>query len=411
MIVNFEKKLDTLAELVVSIGVNVGEGDEVVISSIIDSAPFARALAKKAYEKGAKDVTVFWSDEEISRIRYRGSSQETLEDIPAWLAQSRIEVAEKKKCYIAISSGDPLAYEGIDAEKIAGASRALRRACAPFHRASMVNDIRWCVCSGATVGWAKRVFPALSEKVALEKLWTMIFKAMRVDKADPVKAWEQHGKRLLKRCRHLNRAQFESFEIKNGKGTDLVVKMPKDYRFFGGFEKSTDGVTFAANMPTEEVFSAPLRTGVDGKLVATMPLSRNGKLVENFWFTFENGKVVDYGAEKGKEVLDAIFATDEGAKYLGEIALVPYNSAIRNLETLFYNTLFDENASCHFALGRAYAAVKGAEKMTESQQLAAGLNQSVEHVDFMVGSEDLSVVGNFKDGNREVIIRNGNFVI
>lgn len=409
--INFQQKLEKLAELVVRVGVNVGEGDEVVISSVIDSAEFVRALMKRAYECGAKDVTVFWSDNAADKIRFGAAAKETLADIPDWLAQSRNEIAEKKKCYISVASGDPLAFEGVDPEKVAAASRAMHNACAAFYRSSMVNDIRWCVCAGATPGWARRVFPELSAKLAVDKLWSLIFKAMRVDKKDPLKAWEQHGRKLARRCRHLNRCKFVSFEYKNGAGTDLTVEMPENYRFFGGFEKSSDGVTFAANMPTEEVFSAPLRTGVNGKLVATMPLSRNGSLVENFWFRFENGKVTDYGAEKGKEVLDSILASDEGANYLGEIAMVPYDSAIRSLNTLFYNTLFDENASCHFALGRAYAAVKGAEKMTSEQQLAAGLNQSVEHVDFMVGSSDLEIVGNFADGNREVIMRKGNFVI
>lgn len=411
MIAKFKEKLGRTAELVVRVGINVQRGDEVVIGADIGAAELVRALVARSYEAGARDVAVLWSDDVTARMRYEKADGAAIASVPEWLAAARNEAAEKKKCYIGVVSGDPFAFEGVDPERVAAASRAMHAACAPFYRASSVNDIRWCVCACATPAWAKRVYPALGEKQATEKLWQAIFRAMRVDRADPVKAWLQHGKKLEKRCRHLNRCRFVSLEYRSGAGTDLVAELPENYVFTGGFERCADGVTFAANMPTEEIFSAPLREGVNGKLVATMPLSHGGRVAENFWFRFEKGRVAEYGAEKGKEVLDGILAADEGAKYLGEIALVPYDSAIRGMNILFYNTLFDENASCHFALGRAYASVKGAEKMTEQEQLAAGLNQSAEHVDFMVGTEDLEIIGNFPDGNREVIMRKGNFVI
>ena len=322
----------------------------------------------------------------------------------------REAIVDNKACYIAIASEDPAAYSGLDAKKISDVSRATHTAYKKFYDASMTNGIKWCVMSVPNAAWAKKVFPDLSEKQAIQKLWDYIFKTMRLDKKDPVKAWATHQKKLEKRCRFLNRMQFDAFRYHNSIGTDVTVKMNKNYVFSGGAELSKDGCLFSANMPTEEVFSAPAMDGVNGRLVSALPLCENGEIIRNFTLTFENGRITDFSAEEGYETLKGIIETDEGSHRLGEIAMVGYDNPIRKLGVLFYNTLFDENASCHFAIGQAYASVKGADKMTEEEQLAVGLNQSAAHVDFMVGTEDLSIVG-IKNGVETPIFVNGDWAI
>lgn len=406
-----EDTLKKYANLVVRVGVNLQKGEELVINAGVESAFFVRYVAEKAYEAGAKCVTIFWSDEKLSRMKLIHEDLSVLTDIPNWLVESRNYVVEKKAAYIAILAEDPEIYEGIAPDKIAATTKARRQAYKRFYEASMSNEIRWSLVAIPNLAWAKKISPTLPDEVAVRYLWSLIFKTMRLDKEDSVKAWKDHQERLKKICAWLGKKKFTALKYKNSLGTDFTIGLPKGYLFTGGCEKGKDGIEFSANMPTEEVFSAPDKLTASGKVVASMPLFYNGNKIEHFYFVFKDGKVVEYDALIGKDILKGLIETDEGSSYLGEVALVEYNSPIQNLKTLFYNTLFDENASCHFALGKAYPCITGAENMTKEELLSLGLNESLEHVDFMIGTEDLSIIGIDKNGKETPVFINGNFAI
>ncbi|HRR89935.1 MAG TPA: aminopeptidase [Eubacteriales bacterium] len=408
---NLNEMLKKYAELVIKVGVNLQDKEELVINADVETAVFARMLAEAGYRGGAKCVDILWRDQLFKRMRAENEEIATLTDIPDWLIKSRDHIVDRKAAYIAIVSDDPEIFKGIAAEKPAAISKANSIAFKRFYDASMSNEIRWCLVAYPNTVWAKKISPNLTEKEAVDKLWELIFKTMRLDVSDSVKAWKKHQARLNKICDILTKKQFKTLRYKNSLGTDFSIGLPQGYFFSGGLEKSRGGVEFSANMPTEEVFTAPDRKTANGKVVASMPLFHNGNRIDKFGFTFENGKVVDFFAETGYDVLKALLDTDEGAKYLGEVALVQYDSPIQNLKTLFYNTLFDENASCHFALGKAYPCIEGSEKMTEAELAELGLNDSLEHVDFMVGTEDLSIIGIDAEGEKTVIFKDGNFAI
>ncbi|MDD4839357.1 MAG: aminopeptidase [Clostridia bacterium] len=406
-----EKMLKKYAELVIKVGVNLQESEELVINAGVDTAAFARLVAEAGYRAGAKRVTLLWRDELVNRMRALNEDTATLTDIPTWLIESKEYIVNKKAVYVAILADDPEIYSGVPTEKLSALSKASSIAFKKFYDASMCNDIRWSVVAIPNLAWAKKINPNLSDEEAVAKLWELIFKTMRLDIDDSVGAWKTHQARLNSINEWLTKKQFVTLKYKNSLGTDLSIGLPKNYYFAGGCEKSRDGIEFSANMPTEEVFTAPDKMTANGKVVASMPLFYNGNRIEDFGFTFENGKVVDYYAQTGFDVLKGLIETDEGSRYLGEVALVQYDSPIQNLKTLFYNTLFDENASCHLALGRAYPCVTDSEKMSKEELSAIGLNDSLEHVDFMVGTPDLSVVGIDKDGKETAIFVNGNFAI
>ncbi len=408
---DFEQKLAAFSELVVQYGINVQKDEEVSINSPIECAPFARKLAKYAYELGAKYVEVNYVDDEIAKLNYSCASTEELCDIRKWRKVKAKESVERKMSRISIYSEDPELLSGIDPHKIASVMKATSIAMKPMREATSNNTVKWCVISVPNVVWAKKLYPKKSEKAAMDKLWEDIFTAMRVNTDDPVKAWAEHTKKLQGRCDFLTKHQFKALKYANSIGTDFTVELPENHLFLGGSEKSKDGCVFIANMPTEEVFSAPLRTGAEGKLVSAMPLCHNGVLIEDFFMEFKQGRVVDFGAKKGYDTLKGIIETDEGSHYLGEVALVGYNNPIRNLDMLFLNTLFDENASCHFALGKGYPCVKGGDKMSAAELKKAGVNDSLTHVDFMIGTSDLSIVGIEKNGKQVQIMKDGDFVI
>lgn len=403
--------LKKYADLITRVGANVHCGDLVAINADINNAAFARLVQESAYEAGAKRVFMYWRDELSSKIKYTFESASDLADIPAWVADSRNYIAENHMAYISILSDDPDIFADVDPAKLISSSRSMRQACKKFYDASMINDIRWCLAAMPTPAWAKRVCPDLSEEEAVEALWQKIAKSMRLDTPDPVESWRKHLEEMAHHARALNSMDLVELHYTNSLGTDLTMGLPKGYHFVSAGEVATDGYAFIANMPTEEVFSAPHRLKVDGKVVASMPLIHNGSIVEDFGMTFKDGKVVDFYAAKGYDILKGIIDTDEGAARLGEVALVPHNSPISNMNTLFYNTLFDENASCHLALGRAYGScVAGGEAMSEEEKLAAGINCSAEHVDFMIGTPDLSIIGKDSSGREIPIFVNGNFV-
>lgn len=409
---DFFEKLSRFSELIVKIGVNLQKGEELFISSPIECAEVARSMAEVAYSSGAKDVMIIYGDEKYNKIRMTNTALNVLCDIPQWIVDMRESIVDKKACYIAISSQDPELFSDVDSKTMAEFSKATHQSFAKFFDASMSNHIKWCVASAPSPSWAKSIFPDNSTEDAIANLWELIFKSMRVYDADPVSAWHTHNQNLIEYCKVLNNANLVSLHYKNSIGTDFTVGLPKGYVFTGGAEVSTDGCPFTANMPTEEVFSAPHKYTANGTLVASMPLCHMGKLIKNFSLTFKNGKVTSFSAETGYDTLKGILDTDDGAKYLGEIALIGYDTPIQNLNTLFLNTLFDENASCHFALGKAYpTCVANTEALSEAELDKLGVNNSLEHVDFMVGTKDMDIVGTTADGKTMQIFKDGNFVI
>jgi len=407
---NKENLLKKYAKLAIYQGVNVQKNQTLVISSPIECAKFTRMLVEEAYIKGAKEVVVQWNDELTGKLKYKYSPMEVFETIPEWVKESRLSYAKEGACFLSISASDPELLKDVDPKKVATFRKASSIASREFSSRLMSNENAWSIVSIPTVGWAKKVFPNVSEDEAVEKLWDAIFKIVRVDSQDPVKAWEEHKNTLKKNMDFLNSKRFKSLHYTNSLGTDLIIELPEKHLWAGGAEFTQDGTEFIANMPTEEIFSMPKKTGVNGKVVSSMPLNYGGNLINNFSLTFKDGKVVDFSAEEGYETLKNLLDTDEGAKYLGEVALVPYNSPISNSNIIFFNTLYDENASCHLAFGKAYSlCIKDGEKMSEEELLKEGANDSLTHVDFMIGTKDLQITGTTYDNEKFDIFVNGNW--
>ena len=405
-------KLEEYANLVIKVGVNLQPEQELVINADVSDCEFARIIAKVAYQNKAKKVTIMWRDELFTKLRYENENLEMLVNIPQYQIEERNYSVEKKAAYLCILSEDPNLMKDINPKILAETSKAKNIAFQKFYDASMKNEIRWNLIAVPSVSWAKTIFPELSDDEAVNNLWNLIFKTMRLDKENPVEEWQNHISQLRIRSEFLNKANLKELHYKNSLGTDLIIGLPENYLFEGCGEKAMDGIPFVANMPTEEIFSAPHRLKVDGKVVASMPLIYNGTKIENFGFTFEKGRIIDFFAETGYDVLKNLIETDEGSHYLGEVALVQHNSPIRNLNTLFYNTLFDENASCHLAIGEAYpSCLKDGSKLSKKELFEIGLNDSLEHVDFMIGTEDLQIEGITADGKKIAIFKDGNFVI
>jgi len=407
---NFNNLLDKYANLCVKVGINVQKDQPLVINAPVEGAEFTRLLAKHAYEAGAKEVYVNWNDGDLTRMKYEYAPMEVFENFPKWYADCMEDYAEKGAGFISISAQDPYLLKGIDSKKIAAYNKSSSMGLKKFREYTM-NDINsWCVISIPTKKWAKRVFPDVSDDEAVEKLWDAIFKALRIYEEDPVEAWKKHIENIESKVKFLNEMNFKKLYYKSSNGTDLEVELPEGHIWAGGGGKNSKDVYFVANMPTEEVFTMPHKYGVNGIVYSTKPLNYGGNLINNFSLTFKDGKVVDFTAEEGYEILKDLLNLDEGAKRLGEVALVPYDSPISNSNIIFYNTLFDENASCHFALGKAYPTnIKGGPDMNEEELDKAGVNNSLTHEDFMVGTEDLSIVGETKDGKRVQIFENGNW--
>jgi len=403
-------KIEKYADLLVRVGINIQKDQTLIINSPIECAEFARTAAVKAYEAGAREVVMRWIDEKSTKIRYNMASEEVFEEFPKWAVEFFNGYADKDAAFLSISASDPELMKDVDPKRIGKQNKASSTALEYYRTRMMSNKNVWCVASIPTEAWAKKVFPEVTTEEAVDKLWDAIFKSVRVDQEDPVQAWRDHQVRLDEKLTFLNGNAFKAVKYKNALGTDVIVELPKGHIWFGGGDPAPQGHIFVANMPTEEIFTMPKADGVNGKIVSSMPLNYNGNLIENFSFTFKDGIVVDYDAEKGKDILKELLDTDEGAKRLGEVALVPYDSPISNQKILFYNTLFDENASCHFALGKAYpTCIKGGEDMSKDELLKAGANDSLEHVDFMVGTEDLEIIGIKEDGTEVKIFENGNF--
>lgn len=398
------------ASLAVNIGVNIQKDNILVISSPIETAEFARLITEEAYKSGAKDVIVHYGDQKLTKIKLENSSLETISNIPEWQAESYNYYARQESCFISISASDPDGLKGVPVEKIGASQKARTSALKEYFDNSMSNKCRWCVLSVPTLSWAKKVFPKVSDDEAMESLWDVIFKTVRVDTENPVNAWKKHNAYLEEKIKFMNNNNFKSVHLKSANGTDLNIELPEGHIWAGGSEGDVNGIPFNANIPTEEVFTLPKKTGVNGIVYSSKPLSYGGNLIDNFSITFKDGKAIDFTAETGYDVLKQMLESDEGAKYLGEVAFVPYNSPISNSKLIFFNTLFDENAACHLAFGRAYeSCVKDADKYSEEELEKIGVNNSVIHVDFMIGTSDLEITGINKNGEAIQIFSNGNW--
>ena len=402
--------LENYAKLCVKVGINIKEGQPLVINAPIEGLEFVRLLSKSAYELGASEVHVNWSDEILTKLKYKNSSMEVFENYPKWKADSLEDFAKRGAGFISISSDDPELLKEMDPKKVAAANKSASIALKEYRKYTM-NDINpWLVVSIATRSWAKSVFPELQEEKAVESLWNAIFEATRLDQKDPIKAWQEHMSNLTEKVDFLNSKKIKSLHYTSEKGTDLKVELPLDHIWAGGGAITSGGVPFAPNMPTEEVYTMPHKYGVDGVVYSTKPLNYGGNLIDEFKIIFEKGKVVDFSANVGENVLKDLFDIDEGAKHLGEVALVPFHSPISNSNIIFMNTLFDENASCHFAFGKAYPTnIQGGESMTDEELEAHNVNNSLTHVDFMVGDRTTSIVAETLDGKTLQIFKDGNW--
>ena len=404
---------EKLAKLAVRKGVNVQKDQPVVISACVRDAAFVRLLVKEAYEAGARYVEVNWNDVELTRLDYTYQSLETLQDVPQWLYDRRRTDNEAGACYLTVRSDAPGALDGLDPEKIHAASVAVSRKMRPLRNYTMNNEGQWCVLGLPSIEWAMKIFPDLPAQEAFDKLEEAIFAVSRVTAdGDPIAAWDEHDSNLMNYGRKLTDRQFTALHFTSGLGTDITVGLVKDHIWVGGGCFTPQGVYFDPNIPTEECFCMPEKTGTNGIVYASKPLSYQGRVIENFWLRFENGKVTDFGAEKEADTLRKLVEFDEGSCYLGEVALVPYDSPVSRSGILFFNTLYDENAACHLALGACYPEnLKGGTEMSEEELAAHGANNSMTHCDFMFGTADMDIDGILPDGTRVPVFRKGNYVI
>lgn len=407
-----EQYMKKLARLLVRKGADVQPGQLVVVNAELEHGPIVREIVQEAWRAGAKDVWVSWNDDVLSREFYLNASPEVIETIPAWKALQIEDAAKEGASFIRLDGEDPDGLSAVDPKRLMNRKTALRKATPIYRKGIDAGNLAWTIGAAPTKAWAKKMYPELSEDEAVDQLWEAIFAASRIDENDPEENWEKHDATFSKRMEILNQADLKALHYTSSNGTDLTVELPEGYLFAGGSFTMKDGRKIFCNIPTEEIFSAPKKTGVNGQLEAVMPLSVNGSLVDGFGFTFKDGKVVDFHADQGKEVLESLMETDEGSRYLGEVALVDKSSPIRTMGRIFYSTLFDENAACHFALGQSYGeTIENGLDMTEEELEEKGMNQSLIHVDFMVGADDLNIDGIRKDGSILPVFRGGTFVI
>lgn len=403
--------LEKYADLVLQKGVNIQKNQALVINAPIEGADFARIVARKAYELGAKDVHVSWADDELTLLKFQNATDEVLENFPEWRVNMQEYYAKDGAAFISIHATDPDLLSGVDGKRIAAANQAAGKALTTFQKILMNDEVTWSVISIPTEAWAKRIFPDQPEAEAVESLWEQIFKMVRVDQDDPIAAWEVHNATLKKAHETLNAKKYEKLILK-APGTNLEVGLPKGHIWAGGEAESAEGTIFNPNLPTEEVFTAPDKYNVNGTVSSTKPLNYGGTLIDEFTLTFKDGKVVDYAAKQGEEGLKHLLEADDGARRIGEIALVPHESPVSQTGLIFYNTLFDENASCHIALGKAYPTnLEGGAAMDLDELDKSGLNDSIIHVDFMVGSEAMDIDGVTADGTIEPLFRKGTWAI
>lgn len=400
--------LRSYARLIVSTGVHVQKGQDVLVYADLDQPEFVQMVVEEAYKAKAREVTVYWNYQPLQKIHVRHQSVKVLGEVKEWEKARQQHYVDTLPCRIILLSEDPDGLKGVNMEKVSKANQLSYPILKPYYD-QRDNKQQWCIAAVPGVAWAKKVFPGLSRGQAVEKLWEAILFTSRVTE-DPEGAWAAHNADLKARCDYLNSLGITSLHYTADNGTDLTVGMIPEAVFRGGGDTSLQGIYFNPNIPTEECFISPMRGKAEGVVYATKPLSYNGQLIENFWFRFENGKVVQVGAEKGEALLNTMISMDEGAAYLGECALVPQKSPIAESGILFYNTLFDENAACHLALGAGFAdTIDGFESKTLEQCRELGINDSMIHEDFMIGCDSMRIEALCRDGSTVRIFEKGNW--
>ncbi|MGN6487841.1 MAG: aminopeptidase [Devosia sp.] len=400
-------KLDRLAEVAIKVGLQLQPGQDLVLTAPVAALPLVRRIAAHAYKAGACFVQPIFSDEEITLARYRNAGPDSFDRAPAWLFDGMAKAFGNNAARMAISGDNPMMLSKEDPDKVARANRATSMAYRPALEKITGFDINWNIVSYPNPSWARQVFPDDDEDTAVHKLAEAIFAASRVDVDDPIAAWKAHNADLKARWTWLNGHQFSALHY-TGPGTDLTIGLADEHRWKGGASEAKNGITCNPNIPTEEVFTTPHKDRVEGYVRSTKPLSHNGTLIEDIEVRFEAGRIVSAKASKGEAVLNKVLDTDEGARRLGEVALVPHSSPISKSGILFYNTLFDENAACHIALGQCYADcfVNGG-KLTPDEIAARGGNRSLIHIDWMIGSGQVDIDGIKQDGSRVPVLRQG----
>jgi aminopeptidase len=418
MSINLERTLSLYGELAVRVALNLQPGQRLLIigplangGASLEAAPLVRCITESAYKAGARLVETLWGDEALQLARFTHAPRDSFEETSAWFADALTEHVHAGNAVISIYANDPDLLKGQPPELVGAVQKSVSRTVRPFREHVSRNGTNWSVVAAASQAWAARVFPELPPAEQTAALWTAIAKLVRLDRPDPIAAWQGHLDALATRRDFVNARRYSALKYR-GPGTDLTIGLAPGHQWMSGRSTSQQGISFTPNLPTEEMFTMPHRDRVDGVVATTKPLSYASTLIENFSMTFEGGRVVSARAERGESVLKELLATDPGSSRLGEVALVPHNSPVAQSGLLFYNTLFDENAASHVALGSAYKfTLAGGESMTDEQFEQAGGNRSATHVDFMIGSADLDVDGVLADGSTEPLMRNGDWAI
>lgn len=406
---DLDNNLKKYAELAIKIGVNIQPNQTLLIRTPIECADFVRHAVKCAYECGARNVFVEWSDEECSLARYLYAPDEVFNEFPRWISDQYVDIAKEGGAFLSIHAQNPNLLKNVDPKRVANYQKASGAALKEWRSYTLTDKCKWSIVSVPTKAWAQKVFPDVSADEAVNKLWNLIFKCTRVDKEDPIQAWHEHNENLEKRTAFLNEKNFKTLKYKSEK-TDLTIGLPEDHIWESGASKDPNNINFNPNIPTEEIFTLPHKYKVNGVVHSSKPLVYGGNVIDDFSLTFKDGKIIDCSASQGEETLKNLIATDEGSHYLGEVALVPYSSPISDTNVVFYNTLYDENASCHLAIGSAYATcIKNGADLPKDEYDKYGINDSLTHVDFMIGTSDLDIVGITHKGENIQIFKNGNW--
>ncbi len=405
-----QSRLKEYARLLARKGINVQKGEEVWINAQIDQPEFVRYVVEELYLAGASKVRVNFSDNQVARLSYKYAKTGVLAKVPNYTIAEYKYMVKHNPSLLHIVSDDPDAFKNISQTKLSKVSYYVRKKVKPY-RDLMDGKYKWCIAAVPSVAWAKKVFPNLNEEDAVEALWDAILSTSRVD-GHALENWDKHNEELMKHRKLLGKLDLQYLEYKASNGTDFKVELMKNVNWGGGVEFTDSGLSYNPNIPSEEVFTSPKAGSIEGIVYASKPLSYNGQIIDEFWVKFEKGKVSKVGAKVNQKLLEQMVDTDEGSKMLGEVALVPYDSPIRNSGILFYETLFDENAACHLALGHGFKELfpEGASISNEEAK-ARGLNDSMIHVDFMIGTKDLQIVGTSFDGKKTVIFKDGNWAI
>ena len=402
------RRIDKFAELAVRTGINVQKGETLLIRADVEAADFARRCVKEAYKAGAKHVYVEYSDEVIFRETYLSAPDESFDEYPEWQSYKYTEIAKEGGSFLNIVSANPDLLKGVDSDRISRFQKVAGKYLKEWRTYTLNDKVKWSIVAVPSTAWAKRLHPDMELEAAMEKLWVEILDCSRVTE-EPVAEWESHVSNIRNKMDALNSMDLEKLIYKSSK-TDLEIGLPEGHIWQGGSAFDPKNVEFCPNIPTEEVYGMPHKEKVNGIVYSTKPLIFAGNLIDNFWIKFKDGKIVDYKAETGHESLKVLIDTDEGSLRLGEMALVPYDSPISNTDIIFYSTLFDENASCHLAIGAAYSSnIENGDSLSEEEMDKVGMNSSIAHVDFMIGDSDLNITGIDKNGKSHEIFKDGNW--